>query len=221
MGHWIKKTGIVVPMDKKCMLVECNREEHGRKGYCKMHYRRVMTTGDPYKVRKVHRDTPVLERFNLIGWTEVEGRLDTPCWEWNGNCSSDKNGYGSLGVKGVSHRIHRLSYELFVGEIPPGQLIRHKCDNPPCMNPEHLEPGTVRQNAIDMLERGRHKPPRGETNGTSKLSEGDVKVIWSLKGTPVSDVAAKFDISTSTIYSIWNGRRWNYLTSTLSTKGPQ
>lgn len=212
MARWINLTGIVVHMDKKCMLTECKRIEQTRRGYCKLHYRRFMTTGDPLKVKRVFRDTPVIERFRLIGWDEVVGPLETLCWSWRGNCSSDKDGYGTIGVFGVRHRAHRLSYETFVGPIPEGHLIRHKCDNPPCVRPDHLEPGTVKENTHDMLRRGRHVPPRGAKNGSSVLTETQVRDIRALQGSRhVRDVSEEFDIAVSTVYSIWSGLRWSHL----------
>lgn len=207
-------------MAKKCMLTECNRVEQTRRGYCKRHYYRLMTHGDPEKVARVHRTTPVLERFKLIGWTETDKGLPEPCWEWNGNCSSDKDGYGTMGVFGVRHRAHRLSYETFVGPIPKGHLVRHKCDNPPCINPLHLETGTVKQNTQDMLDRGRHVPPRGERNGGAILDTERVIELYSLRdsGRSRGEVGKEFGVSASTVYSIWKGHRWTHVTGGIANE---
>jgi hypothetical protein len=70
------------------------------------------------------------------------------CWTWN-RARIGKDGYGVCRGKGA----HRVSYVLFKGPIPRGQLVRHKCDNPPCVNPDHLELGTARENAIDASVR--------------------------------------------------------------------
>ena len=87
--------------------------------------------------------------------------LATPCWIWMGTV--DKNSYHGrmrMGLGGVSVTVkpHRISYEAFSGKkVRKKQVIRHKCDNPQCCNPEHLEPGTQRQNCLDTIKRNRHK----------------------------------------------------------------
>ena len=94
--------------------------------------------------------TPVSERF----WTKVE--KSDGCWKWLGAKTS---GYGYLSAGGRGSgvvRAHRLSYEIHHGPIPDGLLVRHKCDNPECVNPEHLEVGTHADNTMDMMLRKRH-----------------------------------------------------------------
>lgn len=80
-----------------------------------------------------------------------------PCWEWAGGTHG--NGYGKLydGTRTVS--AHRLAYETWVGPIPAGASICHRCDNPPCINPEHLVPGTTAENHADMRAKGRRTDP--------------------------------------------------------------
>lgn len=74
------------------------------------------------------------------------------CWEWQH--SKDKRGYGKISIKGKSWRSHRYAYQYYKGEI--GELsVLHKCDNPPCCNPDHLFLGNTYENAIDMLKKGR------------------------------------------------------------------
>jgi hypothetical protein len=77
---------------------------------------------------------------------------DNNCWNWN-KAIHYKNGYGYLGLKGKTVLSHRLSYELANGKIPEGLLIRHKCNNRKCCNPEHLELGTPSENALDIKNR--------------------------------------------------------------------
>lgn len=76
---------------------------------------------------------------------------DTPtfCWAWSGR--TDAGGYGIVG----GQRAHRLSYEIHNGPIPRGAVIRHRCDNPPCCNPDHLLIGTAYDNNIDRATRRR------------------------------------------------------------------
>lgn len=81
---------------------------------------------------------------------------DSGCWEWQG-CVNE-GGYGIVGNERRVERAHRFSYKLLVGPIPPGMCICHKCDNRKCVNPEHLWPGTQKENIQDALQKGRLKP---------------------------------------------------------------
>lgn len=75
------------------------------------------------------------------------------CWEWNG--CRNQLGYGQLRFEGVLWLLHRLTYTLFIGEIPKGLFVCHSCDNPSCCNPEHLWVGTHTHNMRDAALKGR------------------------------------------------------------------
>lgn len=80
-----------------------------------------------------------------------------PCWEWT--AAKNEKGYGVFGVGKETDKAHRISYRIFVGDIPSGMFLLHSCDNPGCVNPNHLRPGTNSENVQDMISRGRNSPP--------------------------------------------------------------
>ena len=93
---------------------------------------------------------PIVDRF----WSKVV--KGDGCWRWTG---AKTNGYGYLTLGGRNSgliRAHRFSYEFHFGPIPHGLVVRHKCDNPECTNPDHLEVGTHQDNMKDIVLRRRH-----------------------------------------------------------------
>ena len=139
----------------------------------------------------------------------------TGCWEWQRTTNGD--GYGMLRVAGKMVYAHRLSYELGVGPIPAGLHILHRCDNPRCINPEHLSAGTRSQNMKECSERGRARIPkpikRGEDNGAAKLGDAEVRSIRRLlsAGLTQREIAARFGVSQQTISGIKAGKRWGHV----------
>lgn len=82
-------------------------------------------------------------------------RTENGCHVWNG-AKTDK-GYGLIEVSGKTRRAHRVAYEVYKGVIPAGMLILHRCDNPSCVNPEHLRVGTQADNMQEMVSKGRQR----------------------------------------------------------------
>jgi len=145
-------------------------------GYCSKHYNRLRTTGttdDGPKARASAED-----RF----WRNVQ--KSTGCWEYK---SVRSDGYGLLGMGGRRGKqvfAHRYSWELHNGPIPSGDgyhgmVIMHKCDNPSCVNPDHLQLGTQADNVRDMDAKGRriNDQCRGSGHGMSRFTEDQVREI--------------------------------------------
>lgn len=92
-------------------------------------------------------------------WSKVKIVNDEDsCWEWQAGLNT--NGYGQFNLckdgKRLNMGAHRFSYELANGPIPKGILVCHKCDNPKCVRPKHLFPGTYQDNMDDMVRKKRH-----------------------------------------------------------------
>ena len=82
---------------------------------------------------------------------------ESGCWIWVGGWNSTSR-YGRYRINGRYVDTHRLFYLMFKGEIPKGMHVCHKCDTPPCCNPDHLFVGTPADNMQDMIKKGRHNP---------------------------------------------------------------
>ena len=106
-------------------------------------------------------------------WQNVDRRGPDDCWLWLGKLTDD--GYGSFTATLRGKQVwkaHRYSWLLNVGEIPGKRLVCHSCDNPACVNPDHLWLGTHKQNQLDMQIKGRQV--RGRKHGSVKLTEEQV-----------------------------------------------
>lgn len=139
------------------------------------------------------------------------------CINWLG--ALDKNGYGRLMIdSGERMRAHRFAYQQHFGTIPKGMFVCHHCDNPSCVNHEHLFLGTPKQNSADRDKKGRTAknnlagcPMKMLPN--SKLSKSDVLEIRKLikPRITIGQIAKMFNVDYSTIYNIKHGITWYHL----------
>ena len=139
---------------------------------------------------------------------KIDKNGENGCWIWT---ASTRHGYGQFCIDGKIWKANRVAYKLWKGEIPDGLLVRHKCDVPTCVNPEHLEVGTQQDNMDDMVRAGRQNKLKGETNGGAKLTEAQVLDIRLRKGQTQVELAREFGISKTQICNIRNGKRWKHL----------
>lgn len=129
---------------------------------------------------------------------------------------TDRKGYKRVyvGTAPDGRRIikyaHRLAWEKKNGPIPDGMKIRHKCDNPPCINDDHLEIGTQGDNIRDMDDRGRRKTLRGEQSTNHKLTEAQAREILTGKD-KTAVLAARFGVTQNTIRAVRTGQNWAHL----------
>lgn len=133
-------------------------------------------------------------------------KTDT-CWIWKGTV--DTQGYGSLyDENSRQEKAHRISYRLNIGEIPKGLCVMHKCDNRLCVNPEHLQLGTRKENNQDRINKGRTK--EGLELPRTKLSDQDIYTILSMTfvhGVKQNLISKYFGICQSHISTILGNRR--------------
>lgn len=139
-------------------------------------------------------------------------KTENGCWEWM--AYKERRGYGKFVAKGET-LAHRFSYLIHKGEIPKEMLVCHSCDNPSCVNPEHLWLGTAMDNTKDCISKGRdrHVIVRGEKNGLSKLTEKDVIKIKKLAILRYGqkEIANLFKCDQTNIHYILSGKTWKHV----------
>jgi hypothetical protein len=134
-----------------CVVKGCGKPRKKAGKYCSMHYARYYRTGN-LEIK------PVSDR--LLDSIVID---ETGCW--NATRGITKDGYSRIRINGKKTLAHRHIYEKYYGPIPNGFVVCHKCDNPSCINPDHLYAGTTKDNAIDMSSRHRNWLQRAKVQG--------------------------------------------------------
>lgn len=148
---------------------------------------------------KVNKDGPTMPN------------MDTPCWEWTAH--RKPNGYGGIRINGKALYAHRVSalWAGIISDMTDGDCVLHECDNPACVNPDHLWRGSQADNMEDMRKKGRAK--RGSDQHNSKLTEDDVRCIRNLllAGASRTSIAKQFGVARRTIADINLGKTWSHV----------
>jgi hypothetical protein len=150
------------------------------------------------------RGMPIKDRLQC----KILLNAETGCWEWT--AYKLRTGYGTIIIDGIVHRAHRVSYEVHCGEIPDGLYVCHRCDNPSCINPEHLFLGTQSDNMEDMHSKDRGADLRGTKHGMAKLADADVIAIRSANYS-ADKLASEFGVSKSLIFQIRRRAIWKHI----------
>lgn len=141
-----------------------------------------------------------MDVLTFLRKTETHGLSEDECWSWGG--AGKGNGYGNVNVLGRTTGAHRVSYQLFVGDIPDGMDVCHKCDNRWCVNPRHLFVGSRSTNMKDMKLKG-----RGAGGNRKHLKETHIQEIRRRlnAGARPRDVAEQMGVNYSTVTAIARG----------------
>jgi hypothetical protein len=135
---------------------------------------------------------------------------ENSCWLWTGAVT--EKGYGRFSFKGVAVRAHRFAAAGF--RVPEtSRLACHRCDVPPCVNPEHLFFATAKDNTLDMIQKGRRVPshPTSETSRHRKLTRLDAETIrleYAFTDTSYQRLAVAYGVTKQAIYAIVKRKVW-------------
>ena len=126
------------------------------------------------------------------------------CWNWTGAINS--GGYGSFLLNGVIGSASRAAWLLFVGLIPEGQVVCHRCDNRKCVRPTHLFLGTTKDNVADAVDKGRHPMPKA----TRRMTPETVKTMRTRRtaGERQTVLAKEYGMSQAQVSNIVRGQHW-------------
>ena len=193
-------------MGRVCSVQGCDRK-HSAKGFCNIHYQRhlggIATNGNK---------KPTLEE-RIMSKTI---KLKNGCWLWTGAKSggngTEKYKYGYINVSGKIKRVHRVLYEITNNIVLDKKHLLHRCDNPACVNPEHMFVGNHQDNMNDMISKKRDYHPKGELNH-SKLTEKQVLKIRAMakNGDSSTLLSIQFGVHVSTIRGIVTRKKWKHI----------
>lgn len=162
--------------------------------FCSMRCRRATTT-------------PLIDRF----FKYVGRKLPNGCIPWVG---ANSNGYGVIGIGRGSGNVQatKVSFEFFVGPVPDGLEVLHRCDNPPCINPVHLFVGTMADNMKDKMAKCRQA--RGETVGSAVLTEENARTLRSRYehgDATVQELADEYGVTRHAIWLTIRRKNWKHV----------
>lgn len=155
-------------------------------------------------------DLIINDRVTSMFWERVS-KTDG-CWIWSGNRSP--RGYGRIKVKGITRLAHRFSWALHYGLPPSDMMVCHTCDNPSCVNPSHLFIGTAKDNAKDMIDKGRKVIVKGDDVYNAKLTNQDVvemRRVYSLGQKTAAEIAVDYGVTKEVARNAIKGITWKHV----------
>ncbi len=195
-----------------CTIDGCGKKSYAY-GLCRSHDRRKQLYGDPLVViQEQNHGLTTAQRF----LKRVE-KKENGCWDWTASTIGE-TGYGQFNLNNRPVIASRMAWILFRGEIPEDDSayrtlhVLHRCDNPKCVNPDHLFLGTHKDNVKDMVAKGRHRfgIHLGKKNKNAKLDEAKVRYIRaSCKS--CNELARDLEVAAPTIWSVLHGKTWKHI----------
>lgn len=184
-----------------CEVAGCERFYYA-KNKCRLHWERVRANGTTERAT-IDPSTPAAERLEHLS------RREGDCIVYTGYL--DRDGYGQITFHGKGLAVHRLAYEAHYGPLAPGAVVCHTCDNPPCINLDHLYSGTHADNGRDKM--ARRRSTFGERNAGHKLTEQQVREIDRRirAGETQVSLAAEYRVGQATVSRIKRRESWAYL----------
>jgi hypothetical protein len=175
------------------------KQNHTRNGYVK---------GQPMRFVTGHNSRPKATLEEAFMKHFVRGEAGQ-CWEWQGSIA--KTGYGRISVNAGRMLAHRASYLIHYGILPDELEVCHRCDNRPCVNPEHLFLGTHQDNMTDASKKGRTHP--GEQTYGAKLNDEAIRLIREAyrNGELQRVLAERYGVASSAISMIVNRNTWKHV----------
>ena len=187
-----------------CIAPGCDAVAFAAK-LCKAHYSRMRKYGSFDLPERCPMERRIWSRVDQSGGPEA-------CWPWTGSIGA--GGYGRTSMKTpVGRSAHRAVWFFVNGPIPDRMDILHRCDNPPCCNPNHLFPGTHQDNMIDCEMKGRRFHAAGEQHWKAKFCAEDIIKIRAefSSGKSQTSIANAQGVNVKTISRIVRGESWKHL----------
>lgn len=185
---------------RKCSINGCEGK-HQALGFCTKHYLRHWSGKNPELDPRP--EIPAETRFKTKYTVN-----DCGCWIWNSR--SNKFRSCSFWFKKERMTAYRASYIMHKGEIPDGYVVRHRCDDPACVNPDHLELGTQKDNCADKVLRNRCNAKAGSAHSNTSLTEQDVLEIRASSESRKT-LALRYGIHYMTVTDIIVRKTWKHI----------
>lgn len=147
----------------------------------------------------------VINRASKKFWKKVS--IGPECWEWR--AGKDADGYGGICIFGKAYKAHRFSWALHNQKDPGNMLVLHSCDNPGCVNPEHLFLGSNHDNSNDKVSKKRHR--FHENHPCVRINPLIVRICKRLRinfNWTYASIGSVFDVTPGAIWNAVNGRSW-------------
>lgn len=140
-------------------------------------------------------------------WSKTEVTWPSKCWNWRG--PKYHFGHGVFAFRRKPARAHRISWIIANGEIPEGQLVLHKCDNPACVNPNHLYLGSSKDNNRDMVNRGRQYTRKGIAYKFTFEIAKKIRARYKAEKISCEKLAREYNVSYTTMNLLLRGKTWS------------